>query len=137
MWMGADPIQTARALEGAIYHVHAKDTRLESGRQALTSRLETLPWERVDDRAWNYVTPGDGHPGGVEFWSQFIASAGQSTSSGPPPERSPPDHPASRPSAAGHQPRCFVQASIPGPAGRGRITQGFAVRPRGAGRDAS
>src|ERR1700759_4966333 len=30
MWMGADPVQSARALEGAIYHVHAKDTRLES-----------------------------------------------------------------------------------------------------------
>ena len=74
MWMGADPIQSARALEGAIYHVHAKDTRLESGRQALTSRLETLPWERVDDRAWNYVTLGDGHPGGIEFWSQFISA---------------------------------------------------------------
>jgi sugar phosphate isomerase/epimerase len=74
MWMGADPIRTARALEGAIYHVHAKDTRLESGRQALTSRLETLPWERVDDRAWNYVTLGDGHPGGIEFWSQFISA---------------------------------------------------------------
>ena len=56
MWMGSDPIQNVRALDGAIYHVHAKDTRLQTDRQALTSRLETLPWERVDDRAWNYVT---------------------------------------------------------------------------------
>jgi sugar phosphate isomerase/epimerase len=56
MWMGSDPIQSIRALDGAIYHVHAKDTRLQTDRQALTSRLETLPWERVDDRAWNYVT---------------------------------------------------------------------------------
>jgi sugar phosphate isomerase/epimerase len=52
----------------------AKDTRLESERQALTSRLETLPWERVDERSWNYVTLGDGHPGGNEFWSQFISA---------------------------------------------------------------
>jgi sugar phosphate isomerase/epimerase len=74
MWMGSDPISSARALDGAIYHVHAKDTRLESERQALTSRLETLPWERVDERAWNYVTLGDGHPGGTEFWSQFISA---------------------------------------------------------------
>ena len=74
MWMGSDPIQSIRALGGAIYNVHAKDTRLESSRQALTSRLETLPWERIDERAWNYVTLGDGHPGGVEFWSQFIAA---------------------------------------------------------------
>jgi sugar phosphate isomerase/epimerase len=74
MWMGSDPIQSVRALDGAIYHVHAKDTRLQTHRQALTSRLETLPWERVEDRAWNYVTLGDGHPGGTEFWSQFIAA---------------------------------------------------------------
>jgi sugar phosphate isomerase/epimerase len=74
MWMGSDPIQSIRALEGTIYNVHAKDTRLETDRQALTSRFETLPWERIDDRAWNYVTLGDGHPGGVEFWAQFIAA---------------------------------------------------------------
>jgi sugar phosphate isomerase/epimerase len=78
MWMGSDPVQSARALDGAIYHVHAKDTRLEPDRQALTSRLETLPWDRVDERAWNYVTLGDGHPGGTEFWSQFISALGTS-----------------------------------------------------------
>ena len=83
MWMGSDPIQSVRALDGAIYHVHAKDTRLQSHRQALTSRLETLPRERVDDRAWNYVTLGDGHPGGTEFWSQFIAALGASGYTGP------------------------------------------------------
>ncbi|CAM03807.1 sugar phosphate isomerase/epimerase [Saccharopolyspora erythraea NRRL 2338] len=74
MWMGSDPIQSVEALDGAIYHVHAKDTRLESDRLGLTSRLETLPFDRVGDRAWNYVTLGDGHPGGTAYWSEFVAA---------------------------------------------------------------
>ncbi len=74
MWMGADPIQSVKALDGAIYHVHAKDTRLESEQMGLTSRLETLPFDRVGDRAWNYITLGDGHPGRTTFWSEFITA---------------------------------------------------------------
>ena len=38
---GADPIPAIEALGEAIYHVHAKDTRLEPFRQVLTSRPET------------------------------------------------------------------------------------------------
>src|SRR6266487_1919912 len=30
MWMGADPLAAVRALGGAVYHVHAKDTRVDS-----------------------------------------------------------------------------------------------------------
>ncbi|MEB3372427.1 sugar phosphate isomerase/epimerase family protein [Saccharopolyspora mangrovi] len=74
MWMGADPVQSVKALDGAIHHVHAKDTRLESERLGLTSRLETLPFDRVAERAWNYITLGDGHSGGTAFWSEFIAA---------------------------------------------------------------
>lgn len=74
MWMGADPLAAIRALDGAIHHVHAKDTRLETARLAVRSRLETLPWDRIDERAWNYVTLGEGHPGGVGFWREFCAA---------------------------------------------------------------
>ncbi|MFI0819063.1 sugar phosphate isomerase/epimerase family protein [Streptomyces sp. NPDC021098] len=74
MWMGADPIRSIEALGDAVYHVHAKDTRLETERQGLTSRLETLPFDRVHERSWNYVTLGDGHPGGTGFWSAFLSA---------------------------------------------------------------
>lgn len=70
LWMGADPIAAADALAGAIHHVHAKDTRIEN-RSAVTSRLETLPNERTDERAWNFVAVGTGHPDGVAFWARF------------------------------------------------------------------
>jgi sugar phosphate isomerase/epimerase len=71
IWMGADPIAAIGALHGAIHHVHAKDTRIET-RAAVTSRLETIPNERTGERAWNYVAVGTGHPDGDAFWARFI-----------------------------------------------------------------
>jgi sugar phosphate isomerase/epimerase len=69
MWMGADPLAAIEALGEAIYHVHAKDTRLELRRLALSSRLETRPATEVAARAWNYVTLGYGHD--EAFWRAF------------------------------------------------------------------
>ncbi len=77
-WMGADPLAAAAALDGAIHHVHAKDTRIED-RVAVRSRLETIPNEQVTERAWNYVAVGAGHPDGAAFWARFaqaLAAAG-------------------------------------------------------------
>jgi sugar phosphate isomerase/epimerase len=69
MWMGADPIAAIDALGDAIFHVHAKDTRLETDRLALASRIETTPNERPQERSWNYVTLGQGHD--AAFWHEF------------------------------------------------------------------
>jgi sugar phosphate isomerase/epimerase len=69
MWMGADPIAAIDALGDAIFHVHAKDTRLESDRLALASRIETTPNDQPQDRSWNYVTLGHGHD--EAFWAEF------------------------------------------------------------------
>jgi sugar phosphate isomerase/epimerase len=69
MWMGADPIATIGALGDAIYHVHAKDTRIEPA-VALRSRLETSP--DVAERSWNYVTLGHGHD--AAFWGEFCSA---------------------------------------------------------------
>lgn len=69
MWMGADPIAAIDALADAIFHVHAKDTRIESRNVALASRLETRPNDEADQRAWNYVTLGYGHDDA--FWRSF------------------------------------------------------------------
>ena len=69
MWMGADPIAAVDALGDAIFHVHAKDTRIEPARVALTSRLENLPNADAARRSWNYVTLGYGHDDA--FWRSF------------------------------------------------------------------
>jgi sugar phosphate isomerase/epimerase len=72
MWMGADPIVAIRALAGAIYHVHAKDTRLDPTIAATNGVLETMPGDQFRQRAWNYITLGYGH--GEKWWSEFCAA---------------------------------------------------------------
>lgn len=76
MWMGADPIAAVDALGNAIYHVHAKDTRIEDP-AAVDTCYETLPFADITDRAWNYVTIGRGHPGGRDFWIAFLTALQQ------------------------------------------------------------
>ncbi|MEZ5087008.1 MAG: sugar phosphate isomerase/epimerase [Tessaracoccus sp.] len=82
MWMGADPLAAIEALSSAIYHVHAKDTRIEDA-VGWRSRLETLPNSETDRRAWNFVAVGSGHPGGVDFWMQFVQALRQAGYDGP------------------------------------------------------
>jgi sugar phosphate isomerase/epimerase len=74
MWMGADPIAAIDALGDAIYHVHAKDTRIEPT-VGVRSRLETASPGQAGVRAWNYVTLGHGHD--AEFWREFCSALGR------------------------------------------------------------
>jgi sugar phosphate isomerase/epimerase len=69
MWMGADPIAAVRALGGAIYHVHAKDTRIDAANAAVNSLIDTTPMAELGARAWGYVTLGFGH--GESWWREF------------------------------------------------------------------
>jgi sugar phosphate isomerase/epimerase len=74
MWMGADPIAAIDALGDAIFHVHAKDTRIEP-LVAVRSRLETAAPAHADERSWNYVTLGHGHD--ADFWREFCGALRQ------------------------------------------------------------
>ena len=71
IWMGADPISSARALGGAIHHVHGKDVRLERGLVNVNGLLETKPVEDVANRAWNYVAVGCGQD--LQWWKEFFS----------------------------------------------------------------
>jgi sugar phosphate isomerase/epimerase len=68
-WMGADPLVAATALGPAIYHVHAKDTFLNTPVQAIRSLLETGSLTDIPNRAWSYITLGFGH--GEAWWRAF------------------------------------------------------------------
>ena len=70
MWMGGDPLAAIRRLGDSIYHVHAKDTRIDRENSALTTVLETRTGDRVRERAWNYVTLGFGHD--ESWWREFV-----------------------------------------------------------------
>lgn len=70
LWMGGDPLRAIRRLRGAIYHVHAKDTRIDPHNREINTLLETRPNDRVAERSWNYVTVGYGHP--EIWWRDFV-----------------------------------------------------------------
>ncbi|MBP2034096.1 sugar phosphate isomerase/epimerase [Clostridium algifaecis] len=71
MFMGADPIQAARALGDAIYHVHGKDVRIERGLSDVNGLLETKVVEDSANRAWNYVAVGCGND--LKWWKEFFS----------------------------------------------------------------
>lgn len=66
MWMGADPIASARALGDAIHHCHGKDTRIERGLADVNGLLELKQVTDVANRTWNYVAVGAGHD--LQWW---------------------------------------------------------------------
>ena len=70
LWMGGDPLRAIRQLGDAIYHVHAKDTRIDPHNSEINTLLETKPNERVTERSWNYVTLGYGHS--ETWWRDFV-----------------------------------------------------------------
>lgn len=69
LWMGGEPVAAIAALGPAIFHVHAKDTRIEekSRRDGL---LDTNPVVPVGARAWNYVSVGRGRT--VGEWAEIV-----------------------------------------------------------------
>jgi sugar phosphate isomerase/epimerase len=71
MWMGADPIASARALGSAIHHCHGKDTRIERGLADVNGLLELKDLNDVASRTWNYVAVGAGHD--LQWWTEFFS----------------------------------------------------------------
>jgi len=70
-WQGIDPIVAVRKLGKAIYHVHAKDTRVDPQNAALNGTLDTKPYGDEINRAWVFRTVGYGH--GEDFWRDFVS----------------------------------------------------------------
>jgi len=70
-WQNIDPILAARELRGVIYHVHAKDTRIDPLNTARNGVLDTKPYSNVAERAWVFRTVGYGHD--QLFWKDLIS----------------------------------------------------------------
>jgi sugar phosphate isomerase/epimerase len=70
-WQNIDPILAARELRGTIYHVHAKDTRIDPLNTARNGVLDTKPYSNVAERAWVFRTVGYGHD--QLFWKDLIS----------------------------------------------------------------
>lgn len=71
-WQGMDPLVVVRALgRGGVFHVHAKDTRLDPQEMALNGGLDLRPTSEVAARAWAFRTVGYGHDAG--WWRDFAS----------------------------------------------------------------
>lgn len=71
-WQGIDPIQALKALKGCIWHVHAKDCRIDKANTARNGVLDTKPYTREAERSWIFRTVGYGH--GADFWKDFVST---------------------------------------------------------------
>ncbi|EOC1278255.1 sugar phosphate isomerase/epimerase [Cronobacter turicensis] len=69
--MGADPIAAVRKLEGAIFHVHGKDARIERGLADVDGLMEYQPVTSTRTRTWNYVAVGCGQD--LKWWKEFFS----------------------------------------------------------------
>ena len=71
-WQGIDPVAAIRMLEGCIYHVHAKDCRIDPLNTGRAGVLDTKNYGKVMDRSWVFRTVGYGH--GEMMWRDIISS---------------------------------------------------------------
>ena len=72
MWMGADIPTVIHNLGSAIFHVQRQRHSSANPQANRDGLLDTLPVTRANERAWNYVTLGLGHPAGPTFWADFV-----------------------------------------------------------------
>jgi len=70
-WMGGDPISAVRSLGDAMYHIHAKDVRVERGFIETDGVLDTKTIDCFSKRSWNYVALGHGHD--TKWWKEFFS----------------------------------------------------------------
>lgn len=73
-WQGIDPIAAVRELgaEGALFHVHAKDTRIDPYNSGRNGNLDTKSYGDILQRSWVFRSVGYGH--GIEWWKDFCSN---------------------------------------------------------------
>ena len=72
IWQGIDPVAAIRALEGAIYHFHAKDTKLDKYNVAKFGVLDTKRYQDEAHRSWIFRSVGYGN--GMDYWRDIISA---------------------------------------------------------------
>jgi len=71
-WQGIDPCAALQALEGAVWHCHAKDTAVHQWNSTTHGVLDTKHYRDELNRAWIFRTVGYGHP--RHFWCNFVST---------------------------------------------------------------
>ncbi|MBX7243885.1 MAG: sugar phosphate isomerase/epimerase [Candidatus Sumerlaeaceae bacterium] len=71
-WQGMDPLAALRELEGAVFHVHAKDVNINSQNTEKNGVLDTKHYGLIGQRSWVFRTVGYGHD--ALFWKDFVST---------------------------------------------------------------
>lgn len=72
IWQGMDPVAVIRALGDAIFHVHAKDTKMDKYNTAKTGVLDTKPYGDEINRAWIFRSVGYGND--EVYWKDIVSN---------------------------------------------------------------
>lgn len=72
IWQGMDPVMALRELKGAVYHFHAKDTRVDPANKARNGVLDTGHYGNVLDRSWVFRTVGYGS--NAQTWKDMMST---------------------------------------------------------------
>ena len=72
IWQGMDPVAAIRELAGAIYHVHAKDTKIDTYNTAKNGVLDTKHYSDELNRAWVFRTVGYGN--NETYWRDLVSN---------------------------------------------------------------
>ena len=71
-WQGIDPCEAIKMLGDAIYHFHAKDTKIDEANTAKIGVLDTQSYGDILNRSWVFRTVGYGH--NQEVWNNIIST---------------------------------------------------------------
>ena len=72
IWQGMDPVAAIRELKGAIYHVHAKDTKVDKYNTARNGVLDTKHYGDELNRSWIFRAVGFGND--ASYWRDMISN---------------------------------------------------------------
>ncbi len=72
VWQGMEPAAAIRALGDAIYHVHAKDTKIDPLNTARNGVLDTKHYGDELHRSWVFRALGYGHD--VSWWKDLVSN---------------------------------------------------------------
>ena len=72
IWQGMDPVAAIRELEGAIYHCHAKDTKVDKYNTARNGVLDTKHYGDEIHRSWVFRSVGYGND--MQYWRDLVSN---------------------------------------------------------------
>lgn len=72
IWQGMEPVAVIRELGDAIFHFHAKDTKVDKYNTAINGVLDVRPYGDEIERPWIFRSVGYGN--GEEYWRDIISN---------------------------------------------------------------